>query len=55
LIQERQGLEWKDADGAMVLDIAPLAGRIILLLSGAVDHAVAPCTMDLVNITAWFQ
>ncbi len=53
--QERTGLEWQEADGTMVLDIAPLAGRLILFLSGAVDHAIAPCSADLVAATAWFQ
>lgn len=53
--EERTGLEWQEVEGTMVLDIAPLAGRLILFLSGAVDHAIAPCAADMVAATAWFQ
>eukprot|EP00798_Chlamydomonas_sp_ICE-L_P027457 gene27457-4761_t len=37
-----RGQEWVDQDGAMVLDVAPIPGRIVLFLSGAVEHAVSP-------------
>ena len=39
-----------------VVDVAPLAGRLVLFLSGAVEHAVLP-TMgaERVAITAWLQ
>ena len=39
-----------------VVDVAPLAGRLVLFLSGAVEHAVLP-TMgaERVAITAWMQ
>ncbi|KAJ9527645.1 hypothetical protein QJQ45_025916 [Haematococcus lacustris] len=53
--EERQGLDWHEVEGEMVLDIAPLGGRLLLLLSGAVDHAVAPCAADHVMVTAWYQ
>eukprot|EP01025_Chloroclados_australasicus_P042866 TRINITY_DN45592_c0_g2_i1.p1 TRINITY_DN45592_c0_g2~~TRINITY_DN45592_c0_g2_i1.p1 ORF type:complete len:422 (-),score=46.19 TRINITY_DN45592_c0_g2_i1:435-1700(-) len=52
---ERYGIDWSDVDGERVLDIAPLAGRLVLFMSGAVDHAVQPCSSDRVAITAWFQ
>lgn len=42
----------------MALDIAPLAGRVLLVLSGAVEHALLPghgsspgC--DTVFVRAW--
>ena len=38
-----------------VLDIAPLAGRLVLFLSGAVDHAVLPSYADRTALTAWFS
>jgi hypothetical protein len=53
-----QGLEWRDSeDGEMVLEIAPLPGRLVVFLAGAVDHAlqsVGPAS-ELVSVTAWFQ
>eukprot|EP00775_Hariotina_reticulata_P010588 gene10588-10746_t len=40
---ERQGFEWVESEGGdMALDIAPLAGRLLLMLSGAVEHALLP-------------
>ncbi|KAF8073219.1 Abcb9 [Scenedesmus sp. PABB004] len=40
---ERQGFEWVECEGGeMALDIAPLAGRVVVLLSGAVEHALLP-------------
>ncbi|KAK9867188.1 hypothetical protein WJX84_004710 [Apatococcus fuscideae] len=38
-----------------VLDIAPLAGRLVLFLSGAVDHAVLPSFAERTAMTAWFS
>ena len=38
-----------------VLDIAPLAGRLVLFLSGAVDHAVLPSFAERTALTAWFS
>jgi hypothetical protein len=55
LQQERAGLEWVEAEGELVLDVAPLPGRMLVLLSGLVDHAVAPAAhTDLTSLTAWF-
>ena len=31
---EVKGLEWVEADGEMVLQVAPLPGRLLLFLSG---------------------
>ena len=53
-----KGLEWVEADGEMVLQVAPLPGRLLLFLSGAVDHAHQPVgegAPDLVAVTAWFS
>jgi hypothetical protein len=55
LTQEHAGLEWQECEGEIVLDVAPLGGRLILFLSGAVDHAIAPAGADLVTATAWFS
>eukprot|EP01026_Neomeris_dumetosa_P054287 TRINITY_DN48809_c0_g1_i1.p1 TRINITY_DN48809_c0_g1~~TRINITY_DN48809_c0_g1_i1.p1 ORF type:complete len:450 (+),score=62.99 TRINITY_DN48809_c0_g1_i1:123-1352(+) len=52
---ERPGLEWSEVDGERVLDIAPVAGRLVLFMSGAVDHAVQACNNERVAVTAWFQ
>ena len=38
-----------------VVDVAPLAGRLVLFLSGAVEHAVLPTKAERVAVTAWFQ
>ncbi len=53
-----KGVEWVEADGEMVLRVAPLPGRLLLFLSGAVDHSHQPLSeaaADLVSVTAWFQ
>ena len=53
-----QGLEWVESDGEMVLQVAPLPGRLILFLSGAVDHAHQPVGMgasDVASVTAWYS
>lgn len=52
-----QGLEWVERDGEMVLEVAPLPGRLVVLLSGAVEHAhhaVGPSS-ELASVTAWYQ
>lgn len=38
-----------------VMDVDPIAGRLVLFLSGAVEHAVLPNFAERVAITAWFQ
>ena len=38
-----------------VVDVAPVAGRLVLFLSGAVEHAVLPTKAERVAVTAWFQ
>ena len=52
---ERLGLEWVEVDGEMVLEVAPVAGRLVLMLSGAVNHAVQPSYAERVAVTAWCQ
>lgn len=42
-------------EGEAVVDIEPLAGRLVLMLSGAVDHAVLPSLEKRVALTAWCQ
>lgn len=58
--QERaQGFEWLETDaGDMALDVAPIAGRAVLLLSGAVEHALLPPAAgasDVVFLRAWLS
>lgn len=53
-----RGLEWVEQDGEMVLEVAPLPGRLVLFLSGAVDHAlqpIGPAADAAVSVTAWYQ
>ena len=42
-------------DGEQVVDIDPLAGRMVVFLSGAIDHAVLPSHKPRVAVTAWCQ
>jgi hypothetical protein len=54
---ERSGFEWVETEGGeMALDCAPVAGRCVLLLSGAVEHALLPgqgAAADLVYARTW--
>jgi hypothetical protein len=56
---ERQGFEWVECEGGeMALDIAPLSGRVLLVLSGAVEHALLPSSGqgqagEMVYVRAW--
>lgn len=38
-----------------VIDVAPIAGRLVLMMSGAVEHAVLPNFNERVAITAWYR
>ena len=60
---------WQQQDGGMLrlwqppgthrdgsaeeIDIEPLGGRLVLFLSGALDHAVQPSQAVRVALTAW--
>ena len=48
-------VHWTMVDGEMVTDVEPTAGRLVLMLSGAVDHAVLPSYASRVALTAWCQ
>lgn len=56
---ERQGFEWVECEGGeMALDVAPLAGRVLIGLSGALEHALLPSNgqgpgSDMVFVRAW--
>lgn len=45
----------QDVNGERVLDIAPVSGRLVVFLSGAIDHAVLPSHNPRVALTAWCQ
>lgn len=53
--QTRHAVEWVEVGGEMVLDVAPLGGRCVVFLSGAVDHAVMPTRFERFAITSWLQ
>ncbi len=48
-------VHWTMVDGEMVTDVEPTAGKLVLMLSGAVDHAVLPSYASRVALTAWCQ
>lgn len=41
--------------GAQFVDVAPVAGRCVLFLSGAMDHEVLPSRAERAAIAAWFS
>ena len=45
----------EEVGSAAVLDVAPLAGRLVLFLSGAVEHAVLPNFSERIAVTCWCQ
>lgn len=40
---------------AAAVDVAPIAGRLVIFLSGAIEHAVLPNFSDRVALTFWMQ
>jgi len=44
-----------EAQGGDTLEIEPLPGRMVIFLSGAVDHEVLPAFAPRVAITSWFH
>ena len=42
-------------NGERLLDVAPVSGRLVVFLSGAIDHAVLPSHQPRVALTAWCQ
>lgn len=49
------GIHIQEVNGERVLDIAPVSGRLVVFLSGAIDHAVLPSHNPRVALTAWCQ
>ena len=49
------GIKLTEIGTEAVVDVAPLAGRLVLFLSGAVEHAVLPNFSQRVALTAWCQ
>ncbi len=38
-----------------VVDVAPMGGRLVVFLSGAVEHAVLSNSSQRIALTAWCQ
>eukprot|EP00884_Botryococcus_braunii_P022429 jgi/Botrbrau1/8870/Bobra.50_2s0026.1 len=53
--QGRQGVERLEVGTEAVVDVAPLPGRLVLMLAGAVEHAVLPNFAERFAVTAWCQ
>ena len=51
------GVKLHMVEDQVVVDVAPMGqlGRLVLFMSGAVDHAVLPSFADRVALTAWMQ
>ncbi|MFC3607624.1 2OG-Fe(II) oxygenase [Stutzerimonas tarimensis] len=56
--------EWQSADGGCMrmhlrqgpaLDVAPLAGNLVVFLSAEVPHEVLPTQRDRLSLTGWFR
>jgi len=45
---ERQHMEWVEVEGTMAVDMAPIAGRCVLMVTGSVEHVLLPSTIDSV-------
>ncbi|EIE25588.1 P-loop containing nucleoside triphosphate hydrolase protein [Coccomyxa subellipsoidea C-169] len=52
---EEPGAKSTEVGTEPVVDVAPLAGRLVLFLSGAVEHAVLPNLSQRIALTAWCQ
>jgi SM-20-related protein len=48
-------MERLEVGAQAVVDVAPLGGRLVLFLAGAVEHAVLPCSAERLALTAWCQ
>jgi len=46
---------WDVEDGGHLRIHAPILGRCVTFLSGAIDHEVLPCHKDRVALTIWWQ
>lgn len=45
----------QDHEGCRILDVEPLAGRILIFLSGCVRHEVRPCYAARCALTCWLR
>lgn len=43
----------EEVGSAAVVDVVPVAGRLVLFLSGAVEHAVLPSFAERIAVTCW--
>ncbi|KAL3146189.1 Egl nine 1 [Trebouxia sp. C0010 RCD-2024] len=55
LTRTQKGVHQRQVNGELVVDVAPVSGRLVVFLSGAVDHAVLPSHQPRVALTAWCQ
>lgn len=51
----QKGVHQHQVNGELVLDVGPVSGRLVVFLSGAIDHAVLPSHQPRVALTAWCQ
>jgi SM-20-related protein len=52
---ERQGIKRTEVGAEPVVDVAPIGGRLVMFLSGAVEHAVLSNLSQRFALTAWCQ
>ncbi|CAL8460864.1 g395 [Coccomyxa elongata] len=52
---EEPGAKSTEVGTEPVVDVAPVGGRLVLFLSGAVEHAVLPNLAQRIALTAWCQ
>ena len=52
---EEPGAKSTEVGTEPVVDVAPVGGRLVMFLSGAVEHAVLPNLAPRIALTAWCQ
>lgn len=51
----RDSIKRTEVGAEPVVDVAPTGGRLVMFLSGAVEHAVLSNSSERVALTAWCQ
>ncbi|KAG0266548.1 hypothetical protein DFQ27_009658 [Actinomortierella ambigua] len=50
-----KGIDFDDDAEETIVDIAPMAARCVLFLSGVMDHAVMPAFNERIALTSWYR